>query len=225
MARLISLAPGLAALLVPQSAAAQGRLQSAVMHVDSRAGPETIVRIEAVLSPNGATVVPVAAVRFDGDSPLNPAFNIDGNPVAGVPAAAARAGRPAWDVPIPEVLRSSERIRLVVDYRVVAGDMATRIRLPVVAVLWPPASAAAGTFRAEVRLPAGVTAFDAFPSTFRITGDTLITTLHVLPALVSFHMASARPWASAAIGVELGVLALLIVISWIGWRRFRAEMR
>jgi hypothetical protein len=208
-----------------RTAAAQGRLVAAELNAAFDSTEQVVtVHIHYTLQPHGEGEVPLAVVRF-GDAALEN-VRVNNLPTAltfdasGLRATATVAG-PSGDTAVMDV---------AYDVRVSATEP-SRIRIPVVAVLWPTEQAVAGAFVANVTLPAGTVAFDAFPSTLRrlhaadATANTYATELHVLPALITFSLAAHAPWPSAITGIELLVCAGLVLMGIIGWRRFRVEMR
>jgi hypothetical protein len=202
------------------TAAAQGRLVAAELDaVLDSAGHVISVQLSYTLQPHGATEVVLAAVRF-GEVTLAD-VHANGLPLTLTPDASGL--RPTVRVPLP----ARDTVALDISYNVRnPGRDPGPVRIPILAVLWPPEQALAGVFVARVSLPAGSVAFDAFPSTLRRThGDTYETELHVLPAMITFSAAARAPWPSVITGIELLVFVGLVLAGIVGWRRFRAEMR
>lgn len=101
-----------------------------------------------------------------------------------------------------------------------------RAVVPVVAVAWPPAEALPGTFRAEVRPPKGLEAYDVFPAGLRADpgeegGDVYRTELPVLPSILAFSTTAERPWLTLALALDTGVVLVLLVLGWAGVRYLR----
>ncbi|MCI0437310.1 MAG: hypothetical protein L0271_27290 [Gemmatimonadetes bacterium] len=103
----------------------------------------------------------------------------------------------------------------------------SKVRVPVIAIGWPPIAALPDTFHGAVTLPAGHVVWDAFPSTLRSASNPEATAgfdVQVVPAVVTFRAAAARPLLTFTGAIELTALALLFAFAVFGWRRFRAEV-
>jgi hypothetical protein len=99
-------------------------------------------------------------------------------------------------VPLPAPARPDDVVVLRLRYRVVREGTATGagpVRVPMLAVPWPPAEALPGTFSARVDLPAGTRLEEGFPASWAgeaAAPDDLAryrAELPVLPAFVSFR--------------------------------------
>ena len=205
-------------------AAGQGRLVSAELAARLDAVEHVVtVHIRYKIQPHGKSEVPLAVVRF-GEVALE---NVRANDVPITLVLDATGLRPTATVALP--VQDTVSLNITYDVRIPEVEP-RRIRIPIVAVLWPPQQAVAGAVVARVSLPSGTVPFDAFPSTLRRASDTesantYTTELHVVPALITFSVASRAPWPSAITGIELMVCAGLVLVGIIGWRRFRVEMR
>lgn len=99
--------------------------------------------------------------------------------------------------------------------------------VPVLAVDWPPAEPLPGTFRARLTVPGNVAVYESFPTT--LTGPRSFggrglwdVELSVLPAYVRVRgRVGEPPLLSLGRVVDGGVLALLLVLGMVGWRRLR----
>lgn len=123
-------------------------------------------------------------------------------------------------------------LELLLTYTV-RGAVGRRIELPLVAVAWPPSEATPGTFFAEVRLPAGVSLYDAFPSGLRPWPDSSRSwpgavyraELPVLPAMLGFTTREGpAPLVTAGRAVDAGVVLVLLLLGWAGWRHLRRRL-
>jgi hypothetical protein len=226
---------GLALLAVasavsPAMQAAQGSLvrgdASATVFGD---GAPARVALRYVLRPGaGATEIPLTVLLF-GTALTDVQARVDG-------AAAALELRPVDSrVRLRGVLAlpggsNADSVVIELLYGVTgAAARGDRIRLPILAVTWPPAGARPGTFRGRVEVSAGLIAYNAFPSVLRAlpssdSSPTYGFDLPVVPAVLAFDLKSGdRPMITLATVLNAGVLLMLVVFGWTGWRRFHVE--
>lgn len=142
--------------------------------------------------PAGANDVPVAAVLFAGAA-------IEDASGDGVPLSLTGARRSTGTMPVRRSDTARE-LSIQVAYRVRLaspvldeGSSPQRIRVPVLAVLWPPMEATPGRFSAEIELPSGLNARPVFPAAAQAGSagaarPGLYATLPVVPALVAFDV-------------------------------------
>lgn len=169
------------------------------MHVAARSNGDARVRLRYRLRvPSGVALVPVAALRFHG-------FVIEDVVWNGAPVTLAGDRRLVAELPVSGgaaagdvTVDASYRVRVVATGDAPSG---TRVRVPVLAVLWPPAQATPGTFTAEVEASPGVTLRPVFPAGMRAAGDVpgvFRVSLPVAPAMLAFDLPGDRPSAAPA---------------------------
>ncbi len=224
-----------ASLLVPAQAGAQGVLERA----DLRAYvlPDSgIVRVEIRYEARarGETSLPLAVLDFAGITVEMLEATVDGVATdVALTSSAGPGGRATSNVAIQpqSATDSSTDITLRYNVRLPAiGAARSRVRIPVVAALWPPAEPRPGTVRTEVQLPVGFGVWNAFPASLRDAPSNPGTMVHsadlpVLPALVSFDVrrgsAPAIPFATV---LDTLVLVFLGLFMMLGWRSFRSRL-
>jgi hypothetical protein len=94
--------------------------------------------------------------------------------------------------------------------------------------MWPPAAATPGTFRAELVLPTGVVAWNAFPATLQAargaTASSYTFALPVVPSMFAFNLRSgAAPPLTLAGTLNGFVLLFIAAFCYLIWRQFRAQ--
>jgi hypothetical protein len=210
--------------------AAQGRLIRAGLRVVPDAGStEIAVQMEYVLRPAGDTVVPLSVVLFDSTSITGLALAVNGRSVTLEGLSGDGLSYQSGTVRLSPSNAALDSLPFRVLYTVHPRGVADRerIQVPVVAVTWPPVEASPGTFVATLLMPGGYSAFDPLPSVLREISNegsarAYEASLQVVPALFSFRMTEGRaPRFGLAGLLDTGVLVLLAVFTWIGWRHFR----
>jgi hypothetical protein len=141
----------------------------------------------------------------------------------------SEAGRLIGAVPLPAGTVGRVEFHLSYDVRsAVEGDDPYRIRVPVLAVGWPPAEALPGVFTAEALLVGGLKVFESFPSGLEkseVVGTVGRFTLDLpaIPALISMRATAGRIPFGGIIRILDGlVLLTLVATAIIGFRYLRA---
>jgi hypothetical protein len=122
-------------------------------------------------------------------------------------------------------------LTLIVEYAVERSvrpaGAAVEALVPVLAVDWPPADPLPGTFTARLAVPNTVTLHESFPTTLagpHSDGERGLWDLElsVLPAYLTVRgRVGEAPLLSLSRAVDGGVLALLLILGLVGWRRLR----
>lgn len=223
----ITAAPGSAQTAVP------GKLGHASMTVSITTRSAATVHIRYVVHGSAnAAMVPLAAVLFAPSMLDGVEAIIDGraSPVALTPGAGHAAARVSGGVPLPSGHGDTVafELRYTVDLPgATAGE--ARVRLPVVAVLWPPAEALPGTFAIALDVPADTHIRGAFPSLMRETTTTATSRsygagMQVVPSMIAFDIGTGDPpRITLEAMLDTGVLALLLLFAILGWRHLRAQ--
>jgi hypothetical protein len=206
------------------AAAQQGRLRAGYLEAAYAAGLTQMRLRYEVEADAGARQVPVSLLDFSGAAVEAPRFRVSGADVP-VPLQAESHGRRIGNVPIDAA--TAGNVIIEIEYAVRSLD-SRRVRLPLVAVLWPPAQALPGVFTGELRLDGGLAAFNTFPATLREgnaqAGARAYTlSMPVLPAVVSFHIAEAAPAFTLAGILDAVVVLLTLAFCGLLWRQFRAQ--
>ena len=225
----------LATILGPGVAAqdgSNGGVLSAVMNVDL-SDPRGFAAVEIVY---GLTVP-----ASDSEVPLTV---LSPEPASVADLAVGGAGG-AWQVDLPtsETVQRAGVVRIAPSSSVRALELRIRYTVrtaatlvgrdvryvvPVVAVDWPPPNPLPGTFRARIRLPADMVAYEAFPTAPGGLGGGMADTgavsleLSVLPAYVSLRARrGGAPLFTVPRVVDASVVALLLILGLVGWRKMR----
>ncbi len=219
--------PGVALLLAVLSSttlSAQSHLLEgrAVVHVD---GAGASVEIDyRVQSDGSATAVPLEGLAFRPTSIEGVRVMVDGAPAL-FDLRTGSAGRLTSDVAIAPGRAGEIGMRLT--YRVsgaVEGEDPVRLRVPILAVGWPPEEGLPGTFQAEVSLPEGLSVYESFPSGLRSTGSGRYQfDLPAAPALLSMRatLGDRAPLGGLVRVLDAMVLLVLLILVGAGWRHFR----
>jgi len=229
----------LAAALASGAAAqdrAAGGVVSAVMEVDL-----TDPRGSAVVEVTYSLAVPAAVSEV-------PLTVLSPQPVA-VEDLVVEGAEGPWrvDLPLSETVQrtgvarvapadSARQLELRIGYSVRGAAAIVRrdVRyvVPVVAVDWPPPNPLPGTFRASVRLPRDMVAFEAFPTALAGFGGgaadagAVALELSVLPAYVSLRARrGGAPVVTIPRVVDGSLIALLLVMGLVGWRKMREVLQ
>jgi hypothetical protein len=187
-----------------------------------------------VVRPAGSRAVPVTALAFAPATFVDLGVTIGGRalPLALDPGAGRSARKLAGDVPLSAGV--ADTVAFEIRYAIVLpepDERESRIRLPVVAVMWPPAEALPGTFAVTLDVPAGTHVRSAFPSLMRETTLTPHTRsygadMQVLPSMIAFDMGVGDPpRVTLEAMLDTGVIALLLLFAVLGWRHVRAQER
>lgn len=205
-------------------------LSWAVLDADVEPGESAHVHLTYELSvPAGTGSVPLTVLAPEPARIANLQARVQGAPatVSLPPSATAQRGGAVALVP-----RVEGAVRLELDYRVdgaVAGDAADRlVRIPILAVDWPPGDPLPGTFTARVRLPPDWVAYEAFPTAMgglaRAGTDPgpSVLELSVLPAYVTLRARlGSAPLLTVPRVADALVLLVFLGLGVVGWRKMR----
>jgi hypothetical protein len=251
LSRRVAVTAGVAsfALALPtaQLSAVQGRLASASLRtaIPADSGTAHIHLDYVVAAGPAARDVPVTLLLFDGTPVRNIITRVNGVAVDPVLRADGSNLRLRGAIPLladvtheppNATTRATTEFTIAIEYEVAIrrGEPAGPLRLPILAVMWPPATALPGTFHGEIEVPAGLRIYDPFPANFRplaanAAGSTDSATryaveLPVLPAMIAFSLAPAdQPVVTLANVLAVSVV-LAIAVTWtLMWRQFRRE--
>lgn len=241
-----------ATMPVAATSAAQGRLERATLRTsilpDSGAARVQIEYI-VIASGTGRDTVPVTLLRFDGATVRNIITRVNGVAVdpllradesglrlrGAVPLASGVPTEPAVAPAVtPAVADTVVAIAVSYDVMIARADPARPLRLPILAVMWPPSPALPGTFLGEVAVPAELRIYDPFPSNLRLLADDggrargvaahYTVDLPVVPAMISFNLAPHdQPVVTLANVLDVFVLLAVAVLWTFMWRQFRRE--
>lgn len=120
--------------------------------------------------------------------------------------------------------------RLLLRYRVPAAveidGSVVRVRLPVVVVDLPPATAGGPVFEASLGIPPEWRVSGSFPTGLRLVDEALTGELAVVPSVVSMRGRTDGAWRPGLATIFDG-LALLILVGFgvVGWRHLRGVVR
>jgi hypothetical protein len=230
---------------------AQGRLERATFRasIPADSGHAAVHITYVVASARSAgDSVPVTLLRFDGASVRNiitrvnstavdPTLRASDSPLrlrGLVPLGTGEPGAPLDPDPAGAT-HSSFVIDITYEVAIVSREPAYPIRLPILAVMWPPDPALPGTFQGEVTVPPGLRIYDPFPASLQpvaasagsaTTGDVMryAVDLPVLPAMIAFHLAQVdQPVITMANVLDVFVLLAIAIIWTFMWRQFRRE--
>jgi len=119
-------------------------------------------------------------------------------------------------------------VRLTLRYEVSQRGPEGRYRLPLPVPEWPPGPDAGDTFTATVRVPAGVTMRDPFPSRAARRADTAGAVysfaLPAVPSRLAFDLRPDARGPSVGLLIDVAVAVLLAALALYGWRRLRREL-
>jgi hypothetical protein len=192
------------------------------------------VALHYVVRPAGAHAVTVAALAFAPATFSDVEVIVEGraSPLALEPGAGLGAHKLGGTVPLPA--GAGDTIAFDIRYAVVLPASAgreSRIRLPVVAVMWPPAEALPGTFAVTLDVRADAHIRGAFPSLLRETALTSAARsygadMQVVPSMIAFDLGGGDPpRLTLEAMLDAGVIALLLLFAVLGWRHVRAQDR
>lgn len=180
-----------------------------------------------VVSPEGAAALPVAVVLFGPAMVADVRASADGRPLA-VSLVRGEGPRLAGSIALPPDLRLADSLNIAVRYTVLraaeADGRGRRVRIPVVAPLWPPVHPRPDTFVGEARLPADMAAYEMFPTPMKQIADsagrrTYRVTLQVVPALLSFRtVPGERPLLTMPHVLDAVMLSAIGLFTLFGWR-------
>lgn len=173
-----------------------GSLLEADLTVEAVAPGPLRVELTYRLRPDpGLERIPIRALPVRGVRAVGPTARVWEDPVS-FSLDVDGSGMLVGTVPLPAPARPDDVVVLRLRYRVVreaeAGD--GPVRVPVLAVPWPPAEALPGTFSVRVDLPAGTRMEEGFPASWSVDAEAPTedlaryrAELPVLPAFVSFR--------------------------------------
>lgn len=116
--------------------------------------------------------------------------------------------------------------RLLLRYRVPAAveidGPLVRVRLPVVVLDLPPATAGASVFEASLEIPPEWSVSGSFPTGLRLVDEALTGELAVVPSVVSVRGRTDGAW-RPGLATTFDALALLVLVGFgvVGWRHLR----
>ena len=210
--------------------AAPARLVSAHLTADVPEGDADIrVRIayEVVLAET-TQAIPLRGVAFFGMMPRGPAAFAD---TGALPLSLEASNAPllVGDIPLPLNLRRDGTFAFTLNYTLPrpSDAHAFDVSLPVLFVDWLPTEAPRDFFTAEITLPPSYSLAEAFPTVLnREEADggraRYRFSLQVLPSLVRLRgYVGQAPLLTTARAIDLGVLAVLLLVAVVSWRRFR----
>jgi hypothetical protein len=188
-------------------------------------GESASVEIDYVVESDGsAAAVSLEGLAFRPTRVESFGASVDGTPV-GSRLEVGATGRLTSEVPIAPGRAGEIGIRLA--YRVsgaVEGEDPVRLRVPILAIAWPPEEGLPGTFQGEVTLPEGLSVYESFPSGLRNTGPGRYQfDLPAAPALLSMRATRGdrAPLGGIVRVLDAMVLLVLLVLLRAGWRHFR----
>lgn len=120
--------------------------------------------------------------------------------------------------------------RLLLRYRVPAAveidGPVVRVRLPVVVVDLPPATAGGPVFESSLEIPREWSVSESFPTGLRLVDGALTGELAVVPSVVSVRGRTDGAW-RPGLATTFDGLALLILVGFgvVGWRHLRGVVR
>jgi hypothetical protein len=166
--------------------------------------------------------VPLAGLLF-GDAEISSVQVSIAGTESPVPITHRPGERMRASVPLGITALDEGPISFVLRYEVsgAAPSAGVReLRVPVLAVMWPPAEALPGIFRAELLLAPGLTVLGSFPADLREAeaGGRYVTELPVLPALLSLRVTDGGGRLRVITILNTAVLVLLGVVLVGGWR-------
>jgi len=216
-------------VLASSSASAQdASLEGASVDVvvaPGTADASVVVRYTVV--PSAAnTPLRLRAIPFFGLVPGGVSASADGT---AVPVTLGSVGeRVDGTVTLPRSLPGDRAVQLELRYAVtgaVARDgESLDIRVPVLLLLVTPASSADDFFAAELRVPAGITVTESFPTVPRrhetVEGEERYAlALQVVPSLLRWRgTEGAAPWLSFEAGVDLALIVVILGFALLGAR-------
>ena len=185
--------------------------------------------------------VPLAGLLFGGVDLSSVQASIAGTE-APVEITRSPGGRMRASIPLGTAAGGEDPVSFVLSYEVSEATAPSpgvrELRVPVLAVMWPPAEAVPGIFSAEVLLPSELSVLSAFPADFREVGGgrgsvgagerdgvdrgrTYVTELPVLPSLLSLRVTEGGRRLGITTILDAAVLALLGAVLLGGWRYLR----
>jgi hypothetical protein len=208
------------------AASGQEHLVSARARVDFTEGDRARVAITYVVQATPESrEVPLAGLLF-GDVEISSVQVSIAGVESPVPITHQPGERLRASIPLGTTALDGGPVSFVLRYEVSgAAPFAgvRELRVPVLAVMWPPAEALPGIFRAELLLPPGLTVLGSFPSDLRQAevGGPYVTELPVLPALLSLRVTDGERRLRVTAILNAAVLVLLGVVLVGGWRYLR----
>jgi hypothetical protein len=165
-----------------------GQLVRAQLTADLTSAADIAVQLQYTMRvDSGAERVPLALLRWRGVSVDELQASVQGEPVA---LQFTEQGRrtSGW-IELPSRLQQRE-LHIELQYHVRSAAPGPRVRIPVLAVLWPPADARPGVFTAEVRMRSERRAARAFPTSLRSVpaGGPYHASLQVVPSIIAFSI-------------------------------------
>ncbi|MGH7541180.1 MAG: hypothetical protein ACRELC_09290 [Gemmatimonadota bacterium] len=233
------------------TAQADGRILGATLTVQAATDSPTRVELEYDLSrPLESGRVSWRALAFAGALPTDVTASVGGEPVAvsldasdlpllrgsvalgpGSAVNGADSESGGADPEYGAALGSS--FSLVFTYRLPprgdAGENELELDVPVLLLDWPPEAAPEGMFKARLAFPPGFAPVERFPTVplleRRGAGGEVSEyelSLPVIPSLVRVRARLGGPrFLAFGASVDAVVIGALLVVGWIGWRRFR----
>jgi hypothetical protein len=205
------------------AASGQEHLVSARARVDFAEGDRAHVAITYVVQATPESrEVPLAGLLF-GDAEISSVQVSIAGTESPVPITHRPGERMRASIPLGITALDEGPISFVLRYEVsgAAPSAGVReLRVPVLAVMWPPAEALPGIFRAELLLAPGLTVLGSFPADLREAeaGGRYVTELPVLPALLSLRVTDGGGRLRVTTILNTAVLVLLGVVLVGGWR-------
>lgn len=194
---------------------------------DDHSDIQVRIQYEVVLAETTQTI-PLRGLSFLGTTPRAPAAFAD---TVALPLHLDTSEAPllAGATALPTTLRRAGTFAFTLEYALPRSPEAHAfdISLPILFVDWLPTGAPQDFFQAEITLPSTYSLTEAFPTVLnREVADGGQTryqfSLQVLPSMVRLRGYVGRaPLLTTARAIDLGVLALLVIVALISWRRFR----
>jgi hypothetical protein len=206
--------------------AAQGHLVRSEFHAELAGSLPAQVRLRYEIRPDStAASIPVSLLRFGGASIESLRARLAGNEIP----VQLREESPAilrGEVPLGTMARSE--VTLEFEYTVSVTE-AGRVRLPLVAVLWPPEQARPSLFTGNVNVESRFEIYHAFPATLRsgeVNGSIrrLVFAMPVLPAVIAFDRATDPPAVTLAGALDAAVVLLTLAFCGVLWLQFRRQL-
>jgi hypothetical protein len=205
--------------------AAQGHLVRGEFHAELAGSLPAQVRLRYEVRPDtGAASIPVSLLRFGGSSVESLRAR-----VMGIEAPVLlREESPAilrGEVPLGTTARAE--LTLEFEYSVNVTESG-RVRLPLVAVLWPPEQARPSLFTGDVNVESRFPIYNAFPASLRsgeVNGSVrrLVFAMPVLPAVIAFDRATDPPAVTLAGALDAAVVLLTLAFCGVLWLQFRRQ--